>query len=291
MLSNGKVASRLPAQDLDRARAFYAEKLGMKPIEEREGGLRYVGAQGEFALFASAGAASGDHTQMGWEVDDIEATVRELRGRGVVFEDYDLPGLTTVDAIAEIEGNYPSKGRGERGAWFRDSEGNMLGIGQPIGRPADDVQRPSGRATPELERLEVLVGRWRTRGSTRPAADASAAEIDALDTYHWLPGGFGLLHRVDGRVGVQRVEGAEIIGYDPERAAYVTQYFGSDGPAAYEASMRELDGALTWTMRSKADRFTGTFSDDHNSITGHWERHDGSSWHAWMDITLTKQHE
>jgi hypothetical protein len=58
--------------------------------------------------------------------------VRELRDRGVVFEEYDLPGLKTVDGIADIEGNYPSKGVGERGAWFRDSEGNMLGIGQPI---------------------------------------------------------------------------------------------------------------------------------------------------------------
>jgi catechol 2,3-dioxygenase-like lactoylglutathione lyase family enzyme len=132
MLKNGKVATRLPAQDLERARAFYAEKLGLEPVEDREGGLRYVAAAGEFALFESAGAASGDHTQMGWEVEDIETTVRELRARGVVFEEYDFPGLTTVDGIAEIEGNYPSKGTGERGAWFRDSEGNMLGIGQPI---------------------------------------------------------------------------------------------------------------------------------------------------------------
>ena len=132
MLRNGRVASRLPAQNLERAKAFYAEKLGLEPVEEGEGGLRYVCAAGEFALFESAGVASGDHTQMGWEVDDIEATVRELRARGVVFEEYDLPGLKTVDGIASIEGNYPSKGTGERGAWFRDSEGNMLGIGQPI---------------------------------------------------------------------------------------------------------------------------------------------------------------
>ena len=131
-LSEGKVATRLPAQDLDRARAFYAEKLGLEPVEERPGGLRYVVAAGEFALFQSAGAAAGNHTQMGWEVDDIEATVRELRARGVVFEEYDLPGLKTVDGIAEIEGNYPSKGTRERGAWFRDSEGNLLGIGQPL---------------------------------------------------------------------------------------------------------------------------------------------------------------
>jgi catechol 2,3-dioxygenase-like lactoylglutathione lyase family enzyme len=132
MLKEGRVASRLPAQDLDRARAFYADKLGLHPVEERPGGLRYACATGEFALFESAGAASGDHTQMGWEVDDIEATVADLRSRGVVFEEYDTPGLRTVDGIAKIEGNYPSKGTGERGAWFRDSEGNLLGIGQPL---------------------------------------------------------------------------------------------------------------------------------------------------------------
>jgi catechol 2,3-dioxygenase-like lactoylglutathione lyase family enzyme len=132
MLANARIASRLPAHDLDRARAFYAEKLGLEPTEERPGGLRYVGASGEFALFQSSGGASGDHTQMGWEVDDIDATVRELRERGVVFEEYDFPGLKTVDGIAHIEGNYPSKGTGERAAWFRDSEGNMLGIGEVI---------------------------------------------------------------------------------------------------------------------------------------------------------------
>jgi catechol 2,3-dioxygenase-like lactoylglutathione lyase family enzyme len=131
MLSKGRVAARLPAQDLKRARAFYADKLDLHPVEEREGGLRYVCAGGEFALFESAGAPSGAHTQMGWEVEDIEATVADLRSRGVVFEEYQFPGVQTVDGIADIEGNYPSKGTGERGAWFRDSEGNLLGIGQP----------------------------------------------------------------------------------------------------------------------------------------------------------------
>ena len=65
MLKNGRVAARLPAQDLERARAFYAEKLGLEPAEEREGGLRYVCANGEFARFESTGPAAGDHTQMG----------------------------------------------------------------------------------------------------------------------------------------------------------------------------------------------------------------------------------
>jgi catechol 2,3-dioxygenase-like lactoylglutathione lyase family enzyme len=132
MLKATGVATRLPAQDLNRARAFYADKLGLEPSEERPGGLLYRCAGSEFGLFQSAGASPGTFTQMGWTVDDIEATVSELRRRGVVFEEYDLPGLTTVDGIAEIAGNYPSKGTGERAAWFRDSEGNMLGIGQPI---------------------------------------------------------------------------------------------------------------------------------------------------------------
>ena len=70
---------------------------------------------------------------MGWDVDDIEATVAELKDRGVVFEDIDVPGLRTVDGIAEVEGNYPSKGgKGEHAAWFRDSEGNLLGLGESI---------------------------------------------------------------------------------------------------------------------------------------------------------------
>jgi catechol 2,3-dioxygenase-like lactoylglutathione lyase family enzyme len=132
MLEHSDVATRLPVQDLRRARSFYAEKLGLEPIEERPGGLLYRCGKGTFALFQSAGAATGTHTQMGWEVADIEATVAALRSRGVVFEEYDLPGLKTVNGIAQIAGNYPSRGRGEMGAWFKDSEGNLLGIGQPM---------------------------------------------------------------------------------------------------------------------------------------------------------------
>ncbi len=133
MLKDGKIAARIPAQDLQRARSFYAEKLGLEPSEERPGGLLYRCGEGEFALFESAGAASGDHTQMSWQVEDIEATVEWLRVRGVVFEEYDFPGLRTVNGIAEVAGNYPSKGGvGEKAAWFRDSEGNLFGIGQPI---------------------------------------------------------------------------------------------------------------------------------------------------------------
>jgi catechol 2,3-dioxygenase-like lactoylglutathione lyase family enzyme len=132
VLNRSEVATRLPAQNLDRARRFYSEKLGLEPVEERPGGLLYRCGDGTFALFAAGGGPSGEHTQMAFTVDDIEAVVGELRARGVEFEHVDVPGLRTVDGIATVEGNYPSAGTGERAAWFRDSEGNLLGIGQPI---------------------------------------------------------------------------------------------------------------------------------------------------------------
>ncbi|OUD04067.1 VOC family protein [Streptomyces swartbergensis] len=132
-LAVARVATRLPAQDLDRARRFYSEKLGLEPADERPGGLLYRCGGAEFVLFRSTGASPGTFTQMALEVGDIDAAVAELKRRGVVFEEVDVPGFRTEGGIAEIEGNYPSKGaRGERGAWFRDSEGNLLGIGEPV---------------------------------------------------------------------------------------------------------------------------------------------------------------
>src|SRR4029450_1178729 len=119
MLQDSNVATRLPVQDLARARAFYAQKLGLEPVEERPGGLRYQCGRGRFWLSASPGAASGPHPQMAWEVDHIVAVVAELRRRGVVFEQVDLPGLQTVDGIAEGEGNYPSAGAGGAAARLR----------------------------------------------------------------------------------------------------------------------------------------------------------------------------
>ncbi|ONI89814.1 glyoxalase [Saccharothrix sp. ALI-22-I] len=133
--------TRLPARDLDRARQWYAEKLGLEPVEERPGGLRYRCGPTVFCLFMSQGAADGAFTQMAFQVSDIAAEVAELRGRGVVFEEYDHPGFRTVNGIVDIDSNYPSKGAGERGAFFRDSEGNMISLGQPV--PAT---MPEGRA-------------------------------------------------------------------------------------------------------------------------------------------------
>lgn len=104
--------TRILAQDLARSRQ---SKLGLELVEERPGGLRYKCGNGYFTLFQSAGGVSGAHTRMGWEVSDIKATVRELRQRGVTFEEYGLSGLKTVNSIARIEGDYPSKAGGRKG--------------------------------------------------------------------------------------------------------------------------------------------------------------------------------
>jgi hypothetical protein len=123
-----------------------------------------------------------------------------------------------------------------------------------------------------LQRLEVLVGRWKTEGWTRATVGMPAERIDAIDTYEWLVEGVAMLHRVDARVGDLKVDGAEIIGFDPERGRYVTQYFGSDGPTAYEADLAKERDRSVWTMRGPDTRFSGELSADGDVITGRWER-------------------
>jgi predicted enzyme related to lactoylglutathione lyase len=113
----------LPVEDLARARTFYEEKLGLTPAREVEGALFYEGSGNSgFLLFPTGGRPSGQHTQMAWFVKDLAATVTELKRRGVRFEEYDFPGLKTIDGIADL--GY------EKSAWFRDSEGNLLALGQ-----------------------------------------------------------------------------------------------------------------------------------------------------------------
>jgi catechol 2,3-dioxygenase-like lactoylglutathione lyase family enzyme len=116
MLESARVAARLPAQDLQRARAFYAEKLGLEPAEGRPGGLLYRLADGEFSLFESGGSPSGEHSQMAFEVEDIRVAVKELRWRGVIFEEYDAPGLATGGQHRGHRGELPEQGKqGARG--------------------------------------------------------------------------------------------------------------------------------------------------------------------------------
>jgi len=124
--------TKLPAQDLERARAFYRDKLGLEPVEERTGGLRYLCGRTEFHLFSSSGMPSGASTQMAFEVENLEATLADLRTRGVTLERFEMPGFEAHDDTITAPDNYPSKGTGELGAYFYDSEGNLIGIAQPI---------------------------------------------------------------------------------------------------------------------------------------------------------------
>ena len=123
MLIDLHMYATLPATDLERARRFYAEKLGLIPESELPGGLLYrCGRDTRFSLFTSQGEASGTHTQAMWLVEDVESEVAALKARGVVFEEYDSPPLKTINNIATIGPN--------KGAWFKDSEGNLLSLAQ-----------------------------------------------------------------------------------------------------------------------------------------------------------------
>jgi catechol 2,3-dioxygenase-like lactoylglutathione lyase family enzyme len=121
MLQGRYMHPTIPTSDLERARAWYADKLGLTPDQELPGGLLYR-SRGDawFLLFPSSGAGTAQHTVAGWVVDDLEAEAAELRNRGVAFEDYDLPGLRTVDGVATTPAG--------KAAWFKDSEGNLLGM-------------------------------------------------------------------------------------------------------------------------------------------------------------------
>jgi catechol 2,3-dioxygenase-like lactoylglutathione lyase family enzyme len=122
MLNQGHGYAALPVEDLERARAFYRDKLGLAPAEENPGGLLYrLGGGGEFLLYPSRNRPGG-HTQINVNVSDVAALVADLKDRGVVFEEYDCPGLKTVEGIATTGPH--------RSAWFKDSEGNLIGLMQ-----------------------------------------------------------------------------------------------------------------------------------------------------------------
>jgi predicted enzyme related to lactoylglutathione lyase len=127
MLNQSRVAAMLPAQDLERAKAFYLEKLGLTPTQ-MPGGLLYQMAGGTgFSVFLSGGKSPGSYTQLYVEVPDLDQAVKDLKGKGVKFEEYDSPMLRTVDGIADVGGS--------KAAWLKDSEGNLIGLGPPVRVP------------------------------------------------------------------------------------------------------------------------------------------------------------
>ena len=119
MLAAAPLTTMLPVKDLDRAREFYVNKLGLEAeglaadgkFQMRAGGTR-------LALFPKPGGTKADHTAVSFQVRDIAAAIRQLEARGVVFADYDLPGLKTVEHVCVLGS--------EKAAWFQDPEGNIL---------------------------------------------------------------------------------------------------------------------------------------------------------------------
>ncbi len=122
MLSKAFAMASLPAEDIQRAIKFYTEMLGVKKVAEPfEGGVIFEAGNGSQFFVYQRARTKAEHTVLNFMVDDIEATVKALAGKGVKFEQYDMPGFKT-DAlgIAEIEG--------QKAAWLTDTEGNIIAI-------------------------------------------------------------------------------------------------------------------------------------------------------------------
>ncbi|MBT2532980.1 VOC family protein [Arthrobacter sp. ISL-48] len=124
MLNDSNIMAVLPAKDINRAKDYYRDKLGLEPSGSmEEDSLMYRGGNGTgFMIYQTENAGTAKNTQMGWETDNLERDMEELRGRGVVFEDYDFPGLKTENGIATSSWG--------KSAWFLDSEGNILNLAQ-----------------------------------------------------------------------------------------------------------------------------------------------------------------
>ncbi|PYP38860.1 MAG: glyoxalase [Gemmatimonadetes bacterium] len=123
MLKDARIVPYIPVANVARARKFYEEKIGLRAREEYAGGVIYECGDGSWVfMYPSPGAGTSRASTAFWAVDDVEAEVAALRARGVVFEEYDMPGLKTKNGIASAGG--------AKTAWFKDTEGNILAISQ-----------------------------------------------------------------------------------------------------------------------------------------------------------------
>ena len=124
MLKDARIVPYIPVANVRRARKFYEEIVGLIPIEEYAGGVFYDCGGSRVFMYPSAGAGTSKASTAFWSVDDVASEVAELKSRGVVFEEYDLPSIKTVNGIAT--------GGGAKTAWFKDSEGNILAVSQRL---------------------------------------------------------------------------------------------------------------------------------------------------------------
>lgn len=146
-------------------------------------------------------------------------------------------------------------------------------------------QPKSPEADSALKHLDVFTGTWKTEGEIKATETTPAIPIEGTDTYEWLPGGWFLLHRVDVRMGDEQIDSVEIIGYDPSTGKYPMHYFGHQGTTG--VMVATLDDTI-WKFTGETERFTGSFNEAGDVISGKWERLDDSDWIHWMDIRLTK---
>jgi catechol 2,3-dioxygenase-like lactoylglutathione lyase family enzyme len=112
----------IPAKDVDGTRKFYEDTLGLEIMIDDPGGIVYRSGDSFLTLYPTEFAGTAQHTLGGFVVRDVDASVEELRGKGVTFEEYDMPGLKTENGIADIGGM--------KAAWFKDPEGNILSIAE-----------------------------------------------------------------------------------------------------------------------------------------------------------------
>ena len=124
MLSTAPIRAYIPASDVTRARRFYEQAIGLTPKEEYAGGVIYECGGAEVYLYPTSNAGTSKASQAYWQVNDVEAEVAHLKARGVVFEEYDMPGAVMRDSIAT--------GGGAKTAWLKDTEGNILAISQRL---------------------------------------------------------------------------------------------------------------------------------------------------------------
>jgi predicted enzyme related to lactoylglutathione lyase len=125
MLQTSPLYAYIPAQNMERARRFYEQKLGFKPSQELGGGVLYRFADRTACfLYPTPSAGTSHASQAFWQVSDIEREVRELHERGVELESYDLPGEKSPSGVVTAGG--------AKAAWFKDSEGNIMAIIQSV---------------------------------------------------------------------------------------------------------------------------------------------------------------
>jgi len=127
-LKHAPVSAMLAEDDIEAARRFWRETIGVIEVgyDDRAKVATYRVGQGTlFGIYQHAGGSKADHTQLVFEVEDVDGTVQDLRQRGITFEDYDMPGLKTQNGIADW-------GDGNKGAWFKDPGGNIINVVTPL---------------------------------------------------------------------------------------------------------------------------------------------------------------